>query len=1002
MDIAALLRVLTQAPYSLRFRRLRRLDGTPVTVISSSHSLAFFSKFTFAMYLANKTLQEWGTVEELKAKRGLYFQLVAAQEGMSVDDSGRAKLDPAKLRTVWLFAKLKAEQLARLAAMFTSRRVGAGEQLYGAGDVQDTCYIIASGRLELRRPPPKTARGKAVKRTLRTLEPGACCNEECLLRDITPAHDAFADGPVVLLACARVYFDMTLVAVPAIAEAVKDIVARRDEFVTAATLRHAWPLSRLSDAAAAAVISDAFRIDVVPARTVLCEPGAPCAAMHVVLSGTVALTESDGQQRRCCAGAVFGEASLLADVAAEPAEPRLTRAASVEECVVAVLPRDALSTLMEHDAAVRSALREVADAWLAARAPAALARHWLLAPLVAADGAGGSVLRSLSSAVHTRLLARGEQLCTQRSAAPAVCVLGKLLDTWAPSGGGPQLVRELGPGALAAPETLLLSQSCASVAVEAAEASIVACLPRGALAAAAAALPAAAAATAALLAAYQAALTPSAFAALGLADVPPEALVDLAGLCEPRVLRPGEAVFDGGRAAAPWLARVLWGEVATRQGGTAAAGQLLRTDAAAALAPRATTVSSTGDAASAHAGAAPTAVVLLMDVGALVGPAAEARHLRAAKLLAQAAARAAQQERIAHLKRTVSLARMALEGTAAQATRCAGARARCGFRSAARGVQAAVRLRQALAPAGASLEETEAAVRALLAQVDAEVATRRAERQRRCAALRAAWESLEAPAHVPPTAQDALDACRDDVSRAALAALAEALAEADAALAARRAEVAAEEEAVRSLLTLMGPEPPDGASAAALRRLSSAGLQRSVVEELGALRRALDAEQASRLAAQAATRAALTDIRLAMARAGASYDAARLPPAAPTLAAVRAHDAALARATAALAPVLAATRAELEALAEKLRLPPARRARFAPTTPPEAPSGALLTRLLDELAQLREADEIVTNALTGPPEPPPPPPKPAREPSSAAKDREAWLEERRRGWVGAP
>jgi hypothetical protein len=100
--------------------------------------------------------------------------------------------------------------------------------------------------------------------------------------------------------------------------------------------------------------------------------------------------------------------------------------------------------------------------------------------------------------------------------------------------------------------------------------------------------------------------------------------------------------------------------------------------------------------------------------------------------------------------------------------------------------------------------------------------------------------------------------------------------------------------------------------------------------------------------------------------------------------------------------VLAATRAELEALAEKLRLPPARRARFAPTTPPEAPSGALLTRLLDELVQLREADEIVTNALTGPPEPPPPPPKPAREPSSAAKDREAWLEERRRGWVGAP
>ena len=208
---------------------LRRADGAPVTVISSSHSLAFFSKFDSAMYLANKTLAEWGTVEELKAKRGLFFQLVAAQEGMSVDESGRAKLDPGKLRTVWLFANLADASLARLAAVFTSRKVSADEALYAAGDVQDTCYIIASGRLELRRPPPK--RGKPVKRVLRTLEPGACFNEECFLRDVTPAHDAFADGPVVLLACARVYFEMTLAVVPAIAESVADMVARRDASV---------------------------------------------------------------------------------------------------------------------------------------------------------------------------------------------------------------------------------------------------------------------------------------------------------------------------------------------------------------------------------------------------------------------------------------------------------------------------------------------------------------------------------------------------------------------------------------------------------------------------------------------------------------------------------------------------------------------------------------------------------------------------------------------------
>ncbi len=106
---------------------LCRRDGSAVTVLASSHSLAFFENFTHALCLHNKTVAEWGPIEALKAQRGLLSQLFSAQEGMSVDKSGRAKLDPARLGSVWMFSTVPPAGLAKLASMFITRRVADGE-----------------------------------------------------------------------------------------------------------------------------------------------------------------------------------------------------------------------------------------------------------------------------------------------------------------------------------------------------------------------------------------------------------------------------------------------------------------------------------------------------------------------------------------------------------------------------------------------------------------------------------------------------------------------------------------------------------------------------------------------------------------------------------------------------------------------------------------------------------------------------------------------------------
>lgn len=300
---------------SPRISSLCRRDGTPVTVLASSHNISLFEGFNHALVcacsahaaaaragpllsadaraharspttqvLANRRLAEAGPVGELMKRRGLFYQLINDQVGVTVDSSGRAKLDTEKLRSIWLFADAPLLALQKLAPLFTTRKHAAGEVLFAAGDVLDTVFLVVSGRVNLVKPSSSDAPAEGEK--LATLEAGGVLMEQALLEDLGAEHSAVAESQATTLSLPRVHFETVLETVPALREAVQEVVADRKAAVSPSGLRAAWPLCKVPEAALAA-LEGFFRTRTVPERIALFdrEHGSPISELHIIIRG---------------------------------------------------------------------------------------------------------------------------------------------------------------------------------------------------------------------------------------------------------------------------------------------------------------------------------------------------------------------------------------------------------------------------------------------------------------------------------------------------------------------------------------------------------------------------------------------------------------------------------------------------------------------------------------------------------------------------------------------
>jgi len=95
--------------------------------------------------LANGSVSEQGTHDELVAKGGTYASMWRKQSGISLTDSG-ARVDEAWLRDIPLLERAPASLLHSIAAELVLDRVPAETTVFEKGEVGDKLYIVARGR----------------------------------------------------------------------------------------------------------------------------------------------------------------------------------------------------------------------------------------------------------------------------------------------------------------------------------------------------------------------------------------------------------------------------------------------------------------------------------------------------------------------------------------------------------------------------------------------------------------------------------------------------------------------------------------------------------------------------------------------------------------------------------------------------------------------------------------------------------------------------------------
>lgn len=78
-------------------------------------------------------------------KKGDFYRMKTAQQGIQMSDKGAAQLSPMHLQQMWLFRSVPVPSLAKVATLFTSRALTANSTLYKPGDVGDTLYVVVAG-----------------------------------------------------------------------------------------------------------------------------------------------------------------------------------------------------------------------------------------------------------------------------------------------------------------------------------------------------------------------------------------------------------------------------------------------------------------------------------------------------------------------------------------------------------------------------------------------------------------------------------------------------------------------------------------------------------------------------------------------------------------------------------------------------------------------------------------------------------------------------------------
>ncbi len=191
-------------------------------VVLVTHRLASARSADRIVVLEAGRVVEQGRHEELLARQGLYAELLEKQSGIEVSEDGRqARLDPARLAAVPIFAELPAAAREMVASRLAVELYDAGQTVFYEGDPGDRFFVIARGKVEV------VSGSGPSERSLAVLADGDFFGELALLPGAPRAATTRTLQPTVLLALPKRDFERLLDEHPEVRAAVERAVAHR-------------------------------------------------------------------------------------------------------------------------------------------------------------------------------------------------------------------------------------------------------------------------------------------------------------------------------------------------------------------------------------------------------------------------------------------------------------------------------------------------------------------------------------------------------------------------------------------------------------------------------------------------------------------------------------------------------------------------------------------------------------------------------------------------------
>ncbi|MBW4024253.1 MAG: ATP-binding cassette domain-containing protein [Proteobacteria bacterium] len=168
-------------------------------ILAVTHHLSEAAEMDRIVVLRQGRVAETGDHASLLARRGVYAEMWANQNGLTISDDGRTLgITPDRLRAIGFFAHLPQEQLAALAAAMQSATVAPGDILLREGKRPDTFFILVRGTAA------GSIRGLDGRQAItRRLQPGDTCGEFALLPDMIQVETTTASSACAVLTLRR-------------------------------------------------------------------------------------------------------------------------------------------------------------------------------------------------------------------------------------------------------------------------------------------------------------------------------------------------------------------------------------------------------------------------------------------------------------------------------------------------------------------------------------------------------------------------------------------------------------------------------------------------------------------------------------------------------------------------------------------------------------------------------------------------------------------------------